>query len=63
MRIRAAWEVKLQKKIRESKRRAVAAVPAGASATEKAEIFKELQAILKAEDERGRKLLTEAGEP
>ena len=45
IRIRAAWEVKLQEKIRESKRRAVAGVRAGASATEKAEIFKELQAI------------------
>ena len=47
MRIRDAWEVRLQDKIRESERRAVA------------KIFKELQAILKAEEERGRKLLTE----
>ena len=41
------------------KRRAVAAVPVGTNATEKAEIFKEPQGMLKAEEERGRKLLTE----
>ena len=33
-------------------------VAAGASSTKKAEIFKELQAFLKREDERGRKLIT-----
>ena len=59
MRIRAAWEVKLQEKIREVKRCAVAAVPAGASATAKAEVFKELQATLKHEEERGKELITE----
>ena len=32
MRYRAKWEIKLQKNFRETKRRAVAAVPAGASA-------------------------------
>ena len=31
----------------------------GASTTEKAEIFKELQVTLKADEEEGRKLLTE----
>ena len=37
----------------------MAALPAGASATAKAKVFKELQTILKAEEERGRKLITE----
>ena len=59
MRIRAAWEVKLQEKIRDTKRCAAAAVPAGASAMAKAEVFKELHTILKHEEERGMKLITD----
>ena len=56
MRIRAAWEGKLQEKLRERRWHEVVAVAVGARATEKAEIFMELQAILKAEKEGGRNL-------
>ena len=49
MRIRATWEVKLEENFRETLRRAVAAVPAGASAA----------SHLEREEERGRKLVAE----
>ena len=55
--IRAAWEEKLQEKLREARRRLVAALPVGASAEKKTETLREMQANLKAEEEEFRKLL------
>ena len=57
MRIRAAWEEKLQEKLREARRRLAAAVPVGASAKKKTEIFKEMEATLKAEEVEWRNVL------
>ena len=54
--IRAAWEKKLEGKLREARRRLVAALPVGASAKEKTETLREMQSTLKAEEKELRKL-------
>ena len=55
--IRAAWEKKLQEKLREARRRLVAALPVGANAKRKAETLREMQSTLKAEKKELRKIL------
>ena len=55
--LRAAWEKKLQEKLREARRRLVAALPVGASAMRKAETLREMQSTLKAEEKELRKIL------
>ena len=55
--IRVAWEKMLQGKLREARRRFVAALPVGASAKEKTETLREMQSTLKAEEKELRKLL------
>ena len=55
--LRAAWEKKLQEKLREARRRFVAGLPVGANAKRKAETFREMQSTLKADDKELRKIL------
>ena len=55
--LRAAWEKKLQEKLREARRRLVTALPVGASAKKKAETLREMQPTLRAEERELRKIL------
>ena len=47
---RARWEAKLQEKLQVARRRLVAAVPVGASAEKKKELYNENHVILKEEE-------------
>ena len=55
--LRAAWEKKLQEKLREARRRLVTALPVGVSAKKKAETLREMQSTLRAEEKELRKIL------